>query len=217
MGINNQEPIRLKDRLDEASIKALMALPQENVDPADRVEYQQLMTQRRLTELNIERYQKAYLPSVFFTGSLGAGHSNTRFNPFERWFGSSAVSLGVNIPIFDSGMKRVQIDRQKLNMVKIDQSKELLVNSFELQNQQAFTNLRNGMANLDIQKRNMELASEVVRVSQLKYQQGVGSNLEVTNAENDLKQAQTNYFAALYDVLIAKVDLDRAQGKLPIE
>lgn len=217
MGINNQEPIRLKDRLDEASIKALMALPQENVDPAERVEYQQLMTQRRLTELNIERYQKAYLPSVFFTGSLGAGHSNTRFNPFERWFGSSAVSLGVNIPIFDSGMKRVQIDRQKLNIVKIDQSKELLVNSFELQNQQAFTNLRNGMANLDIQKRNMELASEVVRVSQLKYQQGVGSNLEVTNAENDLKQAQTNYFAALYDVLIAKVDLDRAQGKLPIE
>jgi len=217
MAYTSQEPIRLKDRLDEASIKALMTLPQESVDPGERVEFQQLMTQRRLTELNIERYQKAYLPSVFFTGSLGAGHSNIRFNPFERWFGASSVSLGVNIPIFDSGMKRVQIDRQRLNIVKIDQSAQLLKQSFDLQNEQAYTNLRNGMENLEIQKRNMELANEVVRVSQIKYQQGVGSNLEVTNAENDLKQSQTNYFAALYDVLIAKVDLQRAQGKLPVE
>lgn len=217
MAYSSQEPIRLTDRLDDAAIKALITLPRESVNPDDRVEFQQLMTQRRLTELNIERYQKAYLPSVFVTGSIGAGHSNIRFNPFERWFGASAVSLGVNIPIYDSGMKRVQIDRQRLNVVKIDQSAQLLKNSFDLQNEQAYTNLRSGMENLDIQKRNMELASEVVRVTQIKYQQGVGSNLEVTNAENDLKQSQTNYFAALYDVLIAKVDLQRAQGNLPIE
>lgn len=214
MSYDRTRPIFLKDKLEEASVKALATLRYEEVRPENRVEYQQLETQRQLTNLNIERYQKAYLPSVFFTGSLGAGHSNTVFNPFERWFGSSAVSIGVNIPIYDSGMKKVQIQRQQLSLIKLDNAMKLTKNSFELQNNQAFANMQNGLESLEIQRRNMELANEVVRVAQLKFQQGVGSNLEITNAENDLKQAQTNYFAALYDILIAKIDLDKAQGKL---
>jgi outer membrane protein TolC len=60
----------------------------------------------------------------------------------------------------------------------------------------------------------MDLAEEVLRVTKIKYQQGLGTNLEIVNAESDLKQAQNNYFSALYDVLIAKVDLDKAHGKL---
>ena len=214
MSYDRTRPIFLKDKLEESSVKALATLRYEEVRPENRVEYQQLETQRQLTNLNIERYQKAYLPSVFFTGSFGAGHSNTVFNPFERWFGSSALSIGVNIPIYDSGMKKVQIQRQQLSLIKLDNAMKLTKNSFELQNNQAFANMQNGLEGLDIQRRNMELANEVVRVAQLKFQQGVGSNLEITNAENDLKQAQTNYFAALYDILIAKIDLDKAQGKL---
>jgi outer membrane protein TolC len=42
----------------------------------------------------------------------------------------------------------------------------------------------------------------------------VGSNLEVVNAEASLKEAQTNYLAALYDALSAKVDLDKALGSI---
>lgn len=214
MSYDRTRPIFLKDKLEESSVKALATLRYEEVRPENRVEYQQLETQRQLTNLNIERYQKAYLPSVFFTGSFGAGHSNTVFNPFERWFGSSALSIGVNIPIYDSGMKKVQIQRQQLSLIKLDNAMKLTKNSFELQNNQAFANMQNGLEGLEIQRRNMELANEVVRVAQLKFQQGIGSNLEITNAENDLKQAQTNYFAALYDILIAKIDLDKAQGKL---
>ena len=60
----------------------------------------------------------------------------------------------------------------------------------------------------------MELAKEVVRVSKIKYQQGVGSNLEVVDAEISYKEAQVNYFTTFYDALVAKVDLDKALGRL---
>jgi outer membrane protein TolC len=60
----------------------------------------------------------------------------------------------------------------------------------------------------------MELAQEIVRVTKIKYKQGVGSNLEVINAETSYKEAQTNYFTTLYNALIAKVDVDKAVGKL---
>jgi outer membrane protein TolC len=58
------------------------------------------------------------------------------------------------------------------------------------------------------------LAEEVYNVSVIKYQEGVGSNLEVLDADASFKEAQTNYYAALYDALISSVDLEKAYGKL---
>ena len=60
----------------------------------------------------------------------------------------------------------------------------------------------------------MDLATNVARVTRIKFEQGVGSNLEVVTAESDLKNAQNNYYNALYDAVIAKVDLDKAYGRL---
>ena len=113
-----------------------------------------------------------------------------------------------------TGLRRVKVERERLNIVKIDNGVEMLKESFKLENEQAKLNLKNGFDALEVQSRNMELAQEVLRVSQIKFQQGLGSSLEVVNAESDLKQAQNNYFSALYDVIITKVDLDKAQGKI---
>ncbi len=214
MGYNVMEPIVLKDNLKEQENKAIMQVAYTEVNPEERIEYQLLKTNRDLIELNVERYQKSALPNVYFSGSLGAGHSNTTFNPFQRWFGSSALTIGLNIPIYDSGLRKIQVERQRLNLIQIDNTAKMLKNTFALQNDQATISLTNGLENLEVQKRNMALAEEIVRVSKIKYEEGVGSNIEVVNAENDLRQSQTNYFAALYDVLVAKVDLDKAHGKL---
>jgi outer membrane protein len=54
----------------------------------------------------------------------------------------------------------------------------------------------------------------VLHVAQVKYQQGVGSSLEVTQAETDLENADNQYIQALYNVLISKVDLDKAYGRI---
>jgi outer membrane protein TolC len=60
----------------------------------------------------------------------------------------------------------------------------------------------------------MDLASNVARVTKIKYEQGVGSNFEVVEAESSLREAQTNYYSSLFDAITYKVDLDRAYGKL---
>ncbi len=60
----------------------------------------------------------------------------------------------------------------------------------------------------------MELAQEVYRVAKVKYQEGVGSNLEVVEADAALVQAEINYLGALYDGLISKVEVERALGLL---
>ncbi|WP_337043288.1 TolC family protein [Emticicia sp. 17c] len=214
MGMKLEEPIILKDKLSEMDITPLTMLQYQAVDYGNRIEYSTLMVQRKLSELDMERTVKGAIPKVSFSGSLGAGHSNTRFNPFERWFGSSALTLGVQIPIYDSGLRKIQLQQQRIAITKIDQSALLLRESFDMQAESANISLKNGLESLTVQKRNLDLAQEVIRVTKIKYQSGTGSNIEVVNAESALKEAQTNYFAALYDVLIAKVDLDKAMGKL---
>ncbi|MBS0000634.1 MAG: TolC family protein, partial [Cyclobacteriaceae bacterium] len=73
-------------------------------------------------------------------------------------------------------------------------------------------NLISGLKELESQEKNMALAREVYDHTKIKYQEGLGSNLEVIEADNAYKTAQTNYFNALYEALIAKVELEKALG-----
>jgi outer membrane protein TolC len=214
MSYPQNEPLVLKEKLNADIVKDMINLMETEINPEGRIEYKQLETSRSLTLLNIERINKTQIPSVALSGSLGAGHSNLKFNPVNNWFGSSAISLGVRIPIYDSGLRKIQAERQRLNLIKLDNGVNILKESYKLELSQAKVNLKNGFEALDVQNRNLELANEVLRVSKIKFQQGLGSSLEVVNAESDVKTSQNNYLSALYDVLIGKVDFDKIQGKL---
>ena len=76
--------------------------------------------------------------------------------------------------------------------------------------------LINSINSLNIQEQNLDLANEIYTTSKIKYDQGVGSNLEVLDAETSLKDSQANYFNALYDVMISKIDLEKSMGKFII-
>ena len=67
---------------------------------------------------------------------------------------------------------------------------------------------------IEIQKQNLALANEILNISSTKLKEGVGSNLEITNAQQEVKTSQTNYLNAIYDVLNAQIELKKAYGKL---
>ena len=86
--------------------------------------------------------------------------------------------------------------------------------SADIEYEQAYNSLSESLYDLENQKRNMELAKEVSRVANIKFQNGVGSNLEIIDAETSFKEAETNYYAAYYQAIISKIDLDKALGEL---
>jgi outer membrane protein TolC len=119
----------------------------------------------------------------------------------------------MNVPIWDSYSRHYIIQQSKLAIKKVRDNTELLKNSIDFEVERANVATLNAQARLNTQTRNLGLAKEVVRVTRIKYKQGVGTNLEVTNAETDLRVAQTNYYSAVYDALVAKVDADLATGR----
>jgi outer membrane protein len=74
--------------------------------------------------------------------------------------------------------------------------------------------LRNALASLDVQERNMKLAEKVFLTTKKKYEQGLGSSFEILQADQEFQLAQGNYFQALYDAMNAKIGYNRAIGKL---
>jgi outer membrane protein TolC len=218
MGLGVNEQITLTEQLRERDLNELRQLiaPDPTFEYSSRIEFSTLESQIKLAKLDIEGVQKGYYPSV--AGFINYGYNNGK-NKFGEmfttpWFNSSLLGIQLQIPIFDGGLKKHQIAQKRLTLQKAQNSGELLRNSIDLQIRQSSIALTNNLQTLETQQRNLDLAREIVRVTRIKYKEGVGSNIEVLNAETSLREAQTNYFASLYDFLIAKVDQDKALGRL---
>jgi outer membrane protein len=184
----------------------------------NRAEYQILETAITLNKLNLKNKQIGAYPSLVAIGQMGYATGARYFSNIgdfsNRWLGYGTVGLQLSVPLFNGMQRKYQVQQARLEILKLEQDKQNLQKAIDFQTRQAQITLKNALTTLEAQKRNMELAKEVLRVSQIKYKQGVGSSVEIINAETAYKEAETNYFAALYDALIAKVDLDKAIGKL---
>lgn len=218
MGMPLKMQLQLTDTLgfDEVS-RNLLAHSLDSFDYSNRIEYSLLNTQRKVNEYDLQRYRLAYLPSLSAFGSYGVNAARDEFNFFrsgEPWFKTSIVGLSLSIPIFDGLQRQRRVEQARLNLLKTQRQMEYLQQSIDLEQQQAFTTLRNSLLAMEAQKENMALAEQVYNTTKKKYEQGVGTNIEIINAESALKEAQTNYFSALYDAMVAKVDYLKAIGKL---
>jgi outer membrane protein TolC len=181
----------------------------------NRIEYSLLETQKKLNEFDLKRYKSQFLPSLSAFGSTSQSFQSNSFSDlFSTNFPSTIIGLRLSVPIFSGGIKLNQVRNAKLAVLKTQNDLVNLQNGINLEVDQAQTTYLNSLKSLDNQKRNMELAQEVLRVSKIKYEQGVGSSIEVTTAETSLKESQNNYINALYDLMINRVNVDKALGKI---
>ncbi len=183
----------------------------------NRVELDQLDTQIELQHLDLKNNTAQYMPTIDFNGNIrrsGAGNElNTVFDS-ENWFGSSLIGVSMNIPIFDGLSKSARIQKNRYAISQMENQRFFLNDSFKNEIFSAKASLKNDLNILDVQMENLELAQQVYDIARIKYQEGVGSNLEVVDADGALTEAEINYLAALYDGLISKVNLEKALGLL---
>jgi outer membrane protein len=202
---------------------------QREWDYKNRPDYKVLEANHRLQQLNVRNKYAEGMPVLSAFANLGYAtqspdigglfktnstvEDNGTVGP-DKWYGYSLFGLTLNVPVFSGLSRSYRLQQEKLTLNKIENGFSSLRSGIDLEIKQATVNFQNGLKTLTAQKSNMDLAANVARVTKIKYEQGVGSNFEVVDAENALKQAQVNYYNALFDVMIAKVDLDKAYGKL---
>ncbi len=219
MGYPMEEPIRLSESLEKVELATFNTNAAGDFNYANRIEYSILQTQENLAELDLKSIKAGYMPRLVLNANYGYNAGANAFSDLvsKQWFDNAAITVALQIPIFDGFSKKYKAVQSANNLQKVRQSYSLLKSSIDLQRSQASITMKNALESMKEQKANLDLANEISRVTRVKYQQGVGSNLEVLNAETSIKESQANYFTALYNALIAKVELEKANGTLYID
>lgn len=184
---------------------------------AERIEIQQISTQLELTGLDLKNNHAQYMPKINLVGNArrsGAGNEWGTVFSSDNWFGSSLIGVSMSVPIFDGFAKAARIQKNRVQINQLENQRLFLKESFKNELYTAKANLKNDLSILDVQEENLKLAQEVFQIARIKYNEGIGSNLEVVEADASLIEAEINYLGALYDGLISKVNLQKALGLL---
>ena len=214
MGMPVRDSLRLTDSLTYDMIRD--ATLSDEYKYADRRDYQLLQVNKKLNEYDISRYKKMYIPTASLTANYSQNQYSNKFDLTQKgsWFPSAYIGLNISVPIFDGFFKDANVKQAKLKLRQTENNIDSLKIRIDNDVKQAQLRFSAALATLDFQKKNMDLSDRVYAQTRKKYDQGLGSNTEITTALADQKTAQANYFNALYSAIVARVDYLNAIGKL---
>lgn len=194
-----------------------------------RPDYQVMKVNQELQELNIKNKYAEAIPVISAFANLGYSTQSPNFGGLfatnsnfsevsgvgpDGWYRYSTVGLRLNWNLFTGLQRTFQIQQEKLALLQIENGFEAMEKSIDMEIDQSRRNLTNTLSRLEVQEENMQLAEDIFHTTQIKFEEGVGSNLEVVEADNALKEAQSNYYTTLYDALVAQLELKKALGIL---
>ncbi len=183
------------------------------VNYGNRIEYQTLLTQKRLQEANVQYNKWSYLPTLSAVGQYNLDYFSNQFsNLYSQNFPFSFAGLQLTFPIFQGG-KRIENTRiSELQVKRIDWDLIALRDSINSQYAQALANYKGILNNYYVLKDNLQLAQDVFNTIELQYRSGIKAYLDLITAQTDLRTAESNYSNALYQVLSSKLDVEKAMG-----
>jgi outer membrane protein len=216
MGMPLSDSLTLSD-----SLKSIPLSPDMEKDttfrPENRIEYSQALTNLVGQELLLRKDNYSYFPSLAAYASVSRqalGNQFEIFNSSQTWYPTALVGLKLSVPIFDGLQKSNRVQQDKISILEAQNTLNTVKQSIYLDLANSSTNLQNALSDLRNQQENMDLAQNVEHDAKIKYEAGTGSNIEVIDAETSLTESESNYYNALFNALVAKVDYEQAKGNL---
>lgn len=164
-------------------------------------------------EESVKQAKAGYLPTVSLTaGKNYASDDNYRGTSNNGW----SVGANASLDIWDGGSTRNTIKVREAQLESAKEANLAAVDGVLYDVQSAYLNLRAAEQTISSAKVAVEEGQESFRIASLRYRAGVGSNLDVLDAETSLTTARNNYVQALYNYNIYVATLEQAVG-VPLE
>ena len=218
LGVALQKPIKLTQALQEIVAEATLDESlQKEFQVKDNISYQMMRTQVELSKLDLKRQKSAFLPSLSAFYNIRENAMRDKFNPLnsdKKWYESRTLGFELSFPIFNSGQKISRVQQAKLNLEKtknnLDETRKSLVNSYI----QAENNYQTAYEKMQNTRENMALAKKVYNRISRKFAEGMTSSMELTQANREYLNTESNYIQALVDLLNAKTQLQKIRNEL---
>lgn len=160
-------------------------------------------------ESGVRSAKAGYRPSVNAAVSKNLSGKNPFADTYsEGW--TAGVTASWNI--FDNGVTAAQVKSAQAALNQTQESAAELREAVQLEVQSAYLTLNAAEKNIATTRLAIASAEEDYKIAVVRYQAGVGTNLDVMDASDKLTQARNNYYTALYTYNTAKASLDKAMG-----
>lgn len=193
----------------------------DNVASTDnRTEIQVLDKRRELLQFNKKAVEADYYPTVSLNANYSYQALGDKF-PLTNgekdgvyWSDYSAITLGVNIPIFNGFATKARVAMAQIELEKLEVDIKDTKLGLDLSYQNAKSQIENSLLSLDNQKANVGLAETVAANTKSNYQYGLATLTDLLEAENALVEAKNNYSNAVLDYKIAEIQYYKSKGEL---
>ncbi|MEN8827080.1 MAG: TolC family protein [Flavobacteriales bacterium] len=217
MGMDVNESISLTSDFD-AVISSLDASQSEVTSEINQnIDFLLLNQQRELNVLNVKYEQSQYLPSLnaFFTHQQNALRND--FDLLESgqpWFPTTIWGLNLSVPIFSSGSRSSKVSQAKIQLKQTENSLSQLEKGLSIQTLSAKTNYDNAFDTYTTSKEAVAISKKIYNNYQIKFKEGLITSLDLSQIQTQYLSTQTQYIQAMYNLVSAKIELDKITNKL---
>ena len=199
--------VTLTESIDEVlSPERVLNLLSQNFAIENNLNYQLLSKQVELAKRNVHMAGWAYGPTLAlaynYTNQKYYGEGGMRMTP------PNVVQVSVKMPLWSSGKRAAGVVEKKIALEEAKNNLSETTDNLEIQYRQLCFNLSNAYETFMNEKENIEVTQRVFRSTTEKYKWGAASNLELTNASNDLINAQSTYVQAMLSLVQAQAELE---------
>ena len=179
----------------------------ENFNIENNLNYQLLQKQTELAKANVHMAGWAYGPTL----SLGYNYTNQTYygEGGMRMTPPNTVQVSVRMPLWSSGKRAAGVIEKKIAYEEAKNTLSETTDNLAIQYSQLCFNLTNAYETYTNEKENIEVSQRVFASATNKYKYGASSNMELTNASNDLISAQSTYVQAILSLVNAQVELEK--------
>ncbi len=176
----------------------------------NRPDLAELSLMEKTSEKGVELARASCLPRVNLVARYNRNDRDFLGNDGEYW----TLMAVANINLFEGFSSRARIHRAKAEKARMSSLVAQATEGIELEVRSAYLNLQEAEARLEIARRSVSEAEESIRIVEDRYRGGMGRITELLDTETALTLARTHEARALYDLNIARTDLDLATGRL---
>lgn len=173
----------------------------------NNLNYQLLRKQVNLAEKNVHMAGWAYGPTL----SVGYNYVNQQYygDGGMRMTPPNTVQVSVRMPLWSSGKRAAGVVEKKIALEEAKNTLSETTDNLAIQYRQLCFSLTNAYETYLNEKDNMEVSKRVFASATNKYKYGASSNMELTNASNDLINAQSSYIQSILSLVNAQVELEK--------
>ena len=162
----------------------------------------------KAAKATLRSHQAGYLPTL----SVGGGYSWNKPNVSGLDKDDWSIHGGLSWSLWDGGATSASIKKANAAVKSAEESLLQARESVELEVRQDYLNILAAKEKIRAAEASVIQAEEAYKIASVRYSSGVGTNLDVIDAELALNTARTNYITALYDYNIGLATLEHAMG-----